>query len=161
MPVTTPSLPPLFGALPGGVELLLVTLLVFVVPVGLALWVGLDAREHSDHPLAWALAVLAGAFSVLFVGSLAVTILYVISREELGSHAPPTFGEADMDDDTVVLGQRLGEQRGDARATADDDEPVVGDDAADDTRATEDAADDTASDDTAADSSSSEPAKEE
>lgn len=142
MSVTTPSLPPLFGALPGGVEFLLMALVVFVVPVGLALWVGLDAREHSDHPLAWALAVLAGAFSVLFVGSLAVTILYVISREELGSHAPPTFGEADMDDDTMVLGQRLGEQRGDARAVA-DDEPAVGDDAADDTEAG-DASDDAA-----------------
>lgn len=120
MSPTAPSFTPLFGPIPGGPEML-VLLLIFVVPVGLAVWVGLDAREHSDHPLAWGLTVLVAGFSPFFVGSVAVALLYVISRDELGSHAPPTFGEADMDDDTVVLGQRLGDQRTDEREPATDD----------------------------------------
>lgn len=107
----SPTLVPLFGAIPGGVELLVVGLFFLVIPVGLAVWVGLDAREHSDHPLAWGLTVLVASFSPFFLGALAVTLLYVISKDELGSHAPPTFSESEMSDDTQVLGQPLGAQR--------------------------------------------------
>lgn len=120
MLLTPSSVAPLFGAIPGGPELLVV-FLIFLVPVGLAVWVGLNAREESDHPLAWGLAVFVAGFSPFFVGSIAVTVLYVLSRDELGSHAPPTFGEADMDDDTMVLGQRLGDQEGERRESTNDE----------------------------------------
>lgn len=127
-----PTLVPLFGAMPGGAEMLVVGLFFLVVPVGLALWVGLDAREHSDHPLAWGLTVLVASFSPFFIGAVAVTLLYVISKEELGSYAPPTFRESEMSDDAQVLGQPLGAQRaqqtdeeaaGDTAGTTDDDGP--------------------------------------
>lgn len=127
----SPSLVPLFGALPGGAELIL-ALVAFVVPIGLALYVGLDAREQTDHPLAWGLATLVAGFSPFFIGAIAVTVLYRLSRDELGSVAPPTFGEADMDDDAQVLGQSLGSQRAAAEKSGDADgfEPaeVVDDD---------------------------------
>lgn len=117
-----PASVPLFGGLPGGAEMLVVGLLTLVVPLGLAFWVGLDAREHSDHPLAWGLTVLVAGFSPFFVGSVAVTLLYVVSKEELGSYAPPTFRESEMSDDAQVLGQPLGAQR--AQQT---DEETAGD----------------------------------
>jgi RsiW-degrading membrane proteinase PrsW (M82 family) len=122
MPATTSSFAPLFGAIPGGPEMLIV-LFIFVIPVGLALWVGTDARDHSDHPLAWGLTVFVAGFSPFFIGSVAVAFLYFISRDELGSYAPPTFHEDDMDDDTMVLGQRLGDQRRERaeRETAEND----------------------------------------
>lgn len=120
---------PLFGSIPGGPELLIVGLFFFVVPVGLALLVGLNARDHSDHPLAWGLTVLVASFSPFFVGGVAVAILYFISRDELGSHAPPTFSESDMPDDAQVLGQPLGAQRG-QRAAAEGEDDASGDDEA-------------------------------
>ena len=128
MPATTSSFAPLFGAIPGGPEML-IALFIFVIPVGLALWVGLDARDYSDHPLAWGLAVFVAGFSPFFVGAIAVTLLYVVSRDELGSYAPPTFSESDMDDETMVLGQRRGEQRAERteREAAEDDSGPGGD----------------------------------
>lgn len=132
-----PASVPLFGPIPGGAELLVVGLLTLVVPLGLALWVGLDAREHSDHPLAWGLTVLVAGFSPFFVGSVAVTLLYFISREELGSYAPPTFGEADLPDDAQVLGRSLGEQRAERATAADADQTAAGGDV-DGTAATDD-----------------------
>lgn len=97
----------LFGGIPGAPELLIM-LLFFVVPVALAIFVWQDAREYTDHPVAWAVAVLVAGLSPFFVGSIAVTVLYFVVRDELGTAAPPTFGEADMDENAQVLGQRLG-----------------------------------------------------
>lgn len=77
-------------------------LLAFV----LAAWVGFDARRWSDHPLAWALAAVVAGLSPLAVGAVAVTVLYRLSRPELGSIAPPTA------DRPVERGEVLGEPRG-------------------------------------------------
>lgn len=115
----TSAVAPLFGAIPGGAELLLF-LPVLVVPLGLAIWVGLNAREHTDHPFAWGLTVLVAGVTPPFIGAIAVTALYLLSRKELGSHAPPTFSEDEMDDDTMVLGQRLGDQRQERSKSGDD-----------------------------------------
>lgn len=78
---------PLFGAVPGGPELLIVLLLFGVlgllVPVGLGYWVYRDAtaRDDDDATL-WALGtVLAGLF-VYVVGAFAVAGLYVLVGRE-------------------------------------------------------------------------------
>ncbi|QLG63288.1 hypothetical protein [Halorarum salinum] len=78
---------PLFGAIPGGAELLIVFLLFGVlgllVPVGLAYWVYQDATARgNDDATLWALGtVLAGLF-VFVVGALAVAGLYVLVGRE-------------------------------------------------------------------------------
>jgi len=79
---------PLFGGVPGGVELLivfLVLLLIFslLLPVGMAYWVYQDAegRRGTDETL-WALAtVLAGLFVSVF-GAVAVVVLYLLIERE-------------------------------------------------------------------------------
>jgi xanthine/uracil permease len=79
---------PLFGALPGGLELLIIGfifLLIFslLLPVGMAYWVYQDAkgRRDTDETL-WALAtVLAGLFVSVF-GAGAVVLLYLLIERE-------------------------------------------------------------------------------
>lgn len=79
---------PLFGGVPGGVELLIVffiLLLIFslLLPVGMAYWVYQDAkgRRGTDETL-WALAtVLAGLFVSVF-GAGAVVVLYLLIERE-------------------------------------------------------------------------------
>lgn len=93
-----------FEAVPFGVEALVLALLSFLVPVFLALWVMLDAKARTDHPLAWGLTVLVGGLTPFFVGAIAVTILYHCSREELGSIPPP-----EVSGDDVQRGEVLGE----------------------------------------------------
>jgi uncharacterized BrkB/YihY/UPF0761 family membrane protein len=75
------SLPVLQFGVPGGVEiliLLLVLLLSFVVPIAVSVLIYRDAkRRHSDHALAWAVGA--------FLGSLVVWVLYYAVRDEVGS----------------------------------------------------------------------------
>ena len=89
-----------------------------LLALGLAVWVGADARRWSDHPLAWALATVVAGLSPFAVGAVAVTVLYRLSRPELGSIAPPTS------DRPVERGEVLGEPRGEGSSddTAEDDE---------------------------------------
>jgi len=93
-----------FDALPFGVEVLVLAVLSFLIPVVLALWVLLDARDRTDHPLAWGLTVLLGGLTPFYVGAIAVTVLYSLSREELGSIPPP-----EVSGDDVQRGEVLGE----------------------------------------------------
>ena len=78
---------PLFGAIPGGPELLIAFLLFGVfgllIPVGVAYWVYQDATARgNDDATIWALAtVLAGLFAWV-VGALAVAVLYVLVGRE-------------------------------------------------------------------------------
>lgn len=74
---------PLFGAIPGGPELLVIFLLFGVfgllVPIGVAYLVYNDATARgTDNATIWAIAtVLAGLF-VWLVGAPAVAFLYVL-----------------------------------------------------------------------------------
>ena len=101
-----------FDWLPLGVEALVLALLTFLVPVFLSLWVLLDAKARTDHPLAWGVTVLLGALTPFYVGSVAVTILYRLSREELGSIPPP-----EVSGDDVQRGEVLGERARDPAIT--------------------------------------------
>lgn len=99
-----PLAPLQVDSLPFGVEALVVALLTVLVPAFLALWVMLDAKGRTDHPLAWGLTVLLGGLTPLYVGAVAVTVLYWLSREELGSIPPP-----EVSGDDVQRGEVLGE----------------------------------------------------
>lgn len=78
---------PLFGAIPGGAELL-VAFLAFgafglLIPIGVAYWVYQDAtaRDNDDATI-WAIATaLAGLFAWV-VGAPAVALLYVLVGRE-------------------------------------------------------------------------------
>lgn len=78
---------PLFGALPGGVELLVIffifLILSLLIPVGMAYWVYRDAQSrNNDDATVWALAtVLAGLFVSVF-GAGAVLLLYILIGRE-------------------------------------------------------------------------------
>lgn len=99
-----------FGAVPGP-TVAATGLLTLLVALGLAVWVGLDAADHSDHPLAWALATLVGGLSPLAVGAVAVTLLYRRSREELGSIAPPSVRNESEIQRGEVLGEAVDKRR--------------------------------------------------
>lgn len=103
MQPTLSAVPLQFGWPLGGVEALVLALLTFVIPVFLALWVLIDAKAQTDHPLAWGLTVLLGGLTPFYVGAIAVTILYHLSREELGSIPPPSVTK-----ETVGRGEVLG-----------------------------------------------------
>lgn len=129
-PLLTPGLPEL-----------LVLLVSILVPIALGVWVRRDAADRgSEHDLAWGLAVIAGWILGAILGGVVIVALYFAVRDEVGSTAPPTFGEADMDDDAQVLGQPLGRQRGpdedDEDASTEASEPAS---AADSTAAGDDA----------------------
>lgn len=78
---------PLFGAIPGGPELLIIFLLFGVfgllIPVGVAYWVYQDATARAnDNATVWAIAtVIAGLFAWI-VGAPAVAALYVLVGRE-------------------------------------------------------------------------------
>jgi hypothetical protein len=78
---------PLFGALPGGPELLVIFLMFGVfgllIPVGVAYWVYQDATARAnENATLWAIAtVLAGLF-VFVVGAPAVALLYMLVGRE-------------------------------------------------------------------------------
>ena len=113
----TPA-PGQFGAV-SDPTLLAAGLSTLAVPLALALWVGVDAADHSDHPLAWALTTVVAGLSPLWIGSIAVVLLYRRSRDELGSIAPPSVRREGEIDRGEVLGEAVDERR---RATADADE---------------------------------------
>lgn len=77
----------LFGAIPGGPELLII-LLVFVifgllVPVGVAYWVYRDAKARGDDQATlWALATVVAGMFVFVVGSVGVAVLYLLVGRE-------------------------------------------------------------------------------
>ena len=99
--------------------LLAAGLSTLAVPLALALWVGVDAADHSDHPLAWALTTLVAGLTPLWIGAVAVALLYRRSREELGSIAPPSVRREDEIERGEVLGEAVDERR---RATTEADE---------------------------------------
>lgn len=113
MQPTPPTAPLQFGWLP--VEALILAALTFVVPAFLSLWVLIDAKEQTDHALAWGLAVLLGGLTPFYVGAVAVTVLYHLSREELGSIAPPSVTNETVDRGEV-LGDPAREDEGNTRA---------------------------------------------
>ena len=86
-----PSLPPLFGPLPGGSDLVW-TLLVRLVPTAcVAGLVGWDAGLRSDNPRAWpTAAVLVGVASAAALVVLAA--LYVVAGRD---HPVPDATERD------------------------------------------------------------------
>lgn len=102
-----------------GPMLLAAGLSTLAVPLALALWVGVDAADNSDHPLAWALTTLVTGLTPLWIGSVAVVLLYRRSREELGSIAPPSVRREGEIERGEVLGEAVDERR---RAAADADE---------------------------------------
>lgn len=110
MLLTPPAFVLQFDGFPVGVEALVLALLTFVIPVFLALWVLIDAKEQTDHPLAWGLTVLLGGLTPFYVGAIAVTVLYHLSREELGSIPPPAVGNRTVGGE--VLGESAREREG-------------------------------------------------
>lgn len=99
-----------FGAVPNGSAPILVALSAFVT-LALALWVGFDATDHSDHPLVWALATLVAGASPVGVGSIAVAVLYHRTRPELGSIAPPSVRREGEIECGEVLGEAVDRRR--------------------------------------------------
>mgnify|MGYP006279784597 CR=1 FL=1 len=99
-----------FGAVPRPI-LLVAGLSTLAVPIALALWILVDATDHTEHPLAWALATLVAGVSPLGIGSVAVTLLYRRSREELGSIAPPSVRREGEIERGEVLGEAVDERR--------------------------------------------------
>jgi hypothetical protein len=87
-----PQLPPvpLFGAIPGGPELLILGL-VFLLPLGVGIWVYNDAKDHRmEYAPIWGLAVTCGLLFWLVPG-VVLFLFYVYVREkETGSGDPPT-----------------------------------------------------------------------
>jgi hypothetical protein len=75
---------PLFGAIPGGPELLIVFLIFLLVPVGVGGFVYTDAKRHGlDYAPAWALGVVALFFAGFFPGLLALAMYFYV-REKGG-----------------------------------------------------------------------------
>ncbi|ESP88945.1 hypothetical protein [Candidatus Halobonum tyrrellensis] len=72
----------LFGAIPGGPELLIVLLvgiLFLLVPIGLAYWVYQDATGRgNDRATLWAIGVVIAGLVAPLVGAVAVLALYVL-----------------------------------------------------------------------------------
>ncbi|WP_348611778.1 hypothetical protein [Halobaculum rarum] len=84
-----PSLPPLFGTLPGGTDLAWTLLLRLVPTACVAGLVGWDAGLRSDNPRAWpTAAVLVGVTSTIALFVLAA--LYVVAGRD---HPVPDAGE--------------------------------------------------------------------
>lgn len=110
MPYTPPPFALQFDQFPVGVEAVVLALLTFAIPVFLALWVLIDAKAQTDHPLAWSVTVLLGGLTPFYVGAIAVTILYHLSREELGSIPPPRVGSRQVGGE--VLGESARERNG-------------------------------------------------
>ncbi len=72
---------PLFGAIPGGPELSII-LLVLLLPIGVGLWVGYDAKNHHmKYPPVWGLGVAVG-FMVYVVPGIIAFIIYIYYREK-------------------------------------------------------------------------------
>lgn len=69
---------PLFGALPGGVELLAIGLLNLLIAVLVGGWVYRDAsRRGNDAAALWAIAVALASLFLSIVGFLVVFGLYL------------------------------------------------------------------------------------
>lgn len=70
---------------PGGTELLIIliiALFLFVVTVGLTIWVYNDAKERGDdNAVIWAIATFAGLFILGPLG-LVVPIAYLVAGRE-------------------------------------------------------------------------------
>lgn len=72
---------PLFGAIPGGPELLIIFLL-FLLPTGIGLWVAYDAKNHHmKYPPVWGLGVAVGFWMYLLPG-IAAFLIYIYYREK-------------------------------------------------------------------------------
>lgn len=73
---------PLFGAIPGGAELLVIFLVGIVsllIALGAAYWVYRDAsRRGNDDAEIWAIAVVLGAIVGNLVGLLLLLVLYLL-----------------------------------------------------------------------------------
>lgn len=77
---------PLFGAIPGGPELLILLLVgIFglLIPIGVAYWVYRDATERgNDQATLWAVATAIGGMVVFVVGAVGIAVLYVLVGRE-------------------------------------------------------------------------------
>ncbi|MFB6176817.1 MAG: hypothetical protein ABEI99_06685 [Halobaculum sp.] len=73
---------PLFGAVPGGPELIVIGFIFGVLSLLPAIWVYSDAEGRgNDHALAWALAVgLSGLFGNLFGLAVVLGLYFVVGR---------------------------------------------------------------------------------
>lgn len=84
--MTVPTTP-LFGAIPGGPEMLILLLLFFLfalfVPIAVAIWIHSDTKKRGHtHPVAWALATFFSG-----VGGIVVVLLYLVVRDDIGDAA--------------------------------------------------------------------------
>ena len=72
---------PMQIGLPGGVEVLVI-LLILVVPLAVGYWVARDARRHgSDHHLAWGVMAFLAGFAYL-LGTLVFLVFYLVVRDD-------------------------------------------------------------------------------
>lgn len=70
---------PLFGAVPGGVELALIGVINLVVALLVGFWVYRDAsRRNNDAAALWAVAVGVASLFLSLVGFLLVFGLYLV-----------------------------------------------------------------------------------
>ncbi|MDL5362883.1 hypothetical protein [Halalkalicoccus sp. NIPERK01] len=78
---------PLFGPVPGGIELTILLLILLILFGVVGRWVYRDARSRGNE-WAWQLAVLiAGAFFLGVVPGLLALGVYVLARGERGETA--------------------------------------------------------------------------
>ncbi|WP_224335719.1 hypothetical protein [Haloprofundus halobius] len=79
---------PLFGALPGGPELMII-FLILVLPIGAGLFVYYDAKNHGmAYAPAWALGVTA-LFFAGFLPGIPAFLAYIYVREKQARHGSP------------------------------------------------------------------------
>jgi membrane protein YdbS with pleckstrin-like domain len=78
---------PLFGPIPGGPELLIISL-VFLIPLGVGAWVYYDATKHDvQYAPAWALGVTALFLAWIIPGVLGFFV-YIYYREKTAHTSP-------------------------------------------------------------------------
>lgn len=78
---------PLFGAIPGGPELLILSLVFgifgLLIPIGIAYWVYRDATERgNDDATLWAVGTAIAGMVVFVVGAVGMAVLYVLVGRE-------------------------------------------------------------------------------
>jgi hypothetical protein len=85
-------LTPLFGAIPGGPELLILGVLSLLLPLGVGIWVYNDAKDHAmDYAPIWGLAVAFG-FIMWFVPGVVLLVFYVYVRNRETEDRDSTVG---------------------------------------------------------------------
>lgn len=83
---------PLFGPMPGGLEMLIMFLVFLLIPLGVAYWIYKDASRHGvPYAPAWALGVAALFFAGFVPGLLAAAAYFYVreKREATPQSDPP------------------------------------------------------------------------